>query len=101
MHGGKAGIAAERLLILQLRAANVNRISRISVCFRCSGACESGGALAISSAKNLKSNSITARSNEKERQNSLYKILNNFLKFSVFFAILRKINTGNTENTLN
>ena len=43
MHGGKAGIAAERMLILQLRAANVNRISRISVCFRCSGACESGG----------------------------------------------------------
>lgn len=79
MHGGKAGIAAERMLILQLRAANVNRISRISVCFRCCGACESGGAcdaepLAISSAKNLKSNSITALSNEKERPNSLRKI---------------------------
>ncbi len=34
MHGGKASIAAERMLILQLRAANVNRISRISACFR-------------------------------------------------------------------
>jgi len=35
-------------------------------------------------------NSITARSNEKERQNSLHKILNNFLKFSVFFRDIEK-----------